>query len=146
MANQTENERARNEPVQVVADDRERRSDALRALQERNDVDLRVGRMRLGDYLVDGRLLVERKTVRDLAISLFEGRLFRQGKLLSSHDQHRVCVVVEGPGRQWAVARASRQSLLGTLVTLTLVFGAIPTLAMPELLVTVTVMGSECGL
>jgi ERCC4-type nuclease len=71
-------------PVQVVADYRKARSSVSAALRSRSDVRASMGQLELGDYELDGRLLFERKTLRDLAASLKDGRLFEQGCRLAS--------------------------------------------------------------
>ena len=42
-----------------------------------------------GDYLIDDRILIERKTLRDLAESIKDGRLFRQTLRLASVVKRR---------------------------------------------------------
>ena len=59
-----------------MVDDREVPSGVLSVIEEMNDLTAEVKRMPLGDYLSDGRLLVERKTIQDLATSIKDGRLF----------------------------------------------------------------------
>jgi ERCC4-type nuclease len=109
--------------IRVVADDRERGSPVVGALESNPDVLLELKRLKLGDYLVDNRLLVERKTVADFAISLCDGRLFHQAKRLATHLQHRVCFVLEGTTGDLSRIDVSRQALQGAMITLTLVFG-----------------------
>lgn len=63
----------------VVIDHRERRA-GLAAELLREDAGFRVhwNRLVLGDYLINGRLLIERKSLRDLFESIKDGRLFSQ--------------------------------------------------------------------
>ena len=70
-------------PILITADDREPQSvlDALKALP---NVRVTISRLKLGDYQVDRRLLVERKTLRDFALSVLDGRLFSQAARLAS--------------------------------------------------------------
>ena len=64
--------------VRITADDRERAAGVIEALGAMEDVELSIERLSLGDYVVENGLLVERKTVLDLALSVVDGRLFRQ--------------------------------------------------------------------
>jgi len=105
--------------VRVVADDREEGSGVPAALSERDDVTLAVDRLSVGDYLVDDWLRVERKTLPDLAVSIADGRLFRQASRLVSASQ-RAVVVLEGTARDLADSDMRREALQGAVVTLTL--------------------------
>lgn len=80
--------------ILVTADDREPESmrDALNALP---GVRVAVSRLKLGDYQVDDRLLVERKTLQDFALSVLDGRLFSQAARLAASDIP--VALVEGP-------------------------------------------------
>jgi ERCC4-type nuclease len=52
--------------VGIEVDDRASASPVLAALREYADFHVTVARLSLGDYLVDGRFLFERKTLTDL--------------------------------------------------------------------------------
>ena len=109
--------------MHVVVDDRERDGQVAGHLAALPGVSVEVARLPLGDFLVDGRLLVERKTVADLAASLCDGRLFRQAKRLAADHEHRVCIVLEGTSREAERVGVARESLQGAVVSLTLVYG-----------------------
>ena len=59
--------------IEFVVDDREVRSGVLELLKSYADVSVRVCRLAQGDYLIDDRLLVERKRLPDLVISIKDG-------------------------------------------------------------------------
>ena len=61
------------EVYEIIADDREQSSKLLEALAAFDRVSVRVERLALGDYLIDGGLLVERKTIADLVVSIKDG-------------------------------------------------------------------------
>ena len=90
-------------------------------LQSYESLTTSVTRLEVGDYLVDSRLLVERKTVRDFAISVVDGRLFKQACRLGSSARLSV-LVIEGSGGLDDLG-VSRESLQGALVCLTVVLG-----------------------
>jgi ERCC4-type nuclease len=108
-----------NSSVTVVADDREEGSGVPAALAEREDVTLAGDRLSVGDYLVDDWLRVERKTLPDLAVSIADGRLFRQASRLVSASQ-QVVVILEGTARDLAESDMRREAIQGALLTLTL--------------------------
>lgn len=106
-------------PIHVVADDREEGSGVIEALAARDDTTVTVDRRSLGDYRVDDGLCVERKTLPDLAVSIADGRLFRQASRLASAST-RAAVVLEGTARDLADSEMRREALQGALLTLTL--------------------------
>jgi len=62
--------------VEIVADDRERPSGMVAELEKAGQAIVKIERLSVGDYCVDGAVLIERKTALDFAQSLMEGRLF----------------------------------------------------------------------
>jgi len=105
--------------ITVVADDREAGSGVPAALAEMDDVRLTVDRLSLGDYLVDDWLRIERKTLTDLAVSIADGRLFRQASRLVSASQ-RAVVILEGTASDLSDSDMHREAIQGALLTLTL--------------------------
>lgn len=105
--------------VHVIADDREEGGGVIEAFSGMEDVDLVVERLSLGDYLVDGWLRVERKTLPDLALSIANGRLFRQASRLADAKK-RAVVLLEGTAHDLADSDMRREALQGALITLTL--------------------------
>lgn len=111
-----------NPPICIWVDDRERPSAVFRELEGREEIRLEVRRLSVGDYEVDGRLLVERKTLPDLAVSLIDGRLFRQMNRLAASNLKGV-LILEGRSRDLEPAGVRRQALQGALLTVSLVLG-----------------------
>lgn len=109
--------------IPVVVDDREPMSGVVGRLRERPDVAVSVRRLAAGDYLVDGRLLAERKTLTDFGLSIRDGRLFRQAQRLRGCGVERVCVVLEGTSWCLPEIGLSRAALQGALISVTLCFG-----------------------
>ncbi|MEF8796752.1 MAG: ERCC4 domain-containing protein [Salinivenus sp.] len=105
--------------VRVVADDREEGSGVIEALAATDGVAVAVDRLSLGDYFVDDGLRVERKTLPDLAVSIADGRLFRQASRLVT-ESTRAVVILEGTARDLANSDMRREALQGALITLTL--------------------------
>lgn len=109
------------DPILVTADDREPES-VLAALRDLPGVRLTVRRLKMGDYFVDGTLLVERKTLRDFALSIVDGRLFNQATRLAA-AKGPAAVILEGTGADLAPTGVRREALQGALVSIALVFG-----------------------
>ncbi len=115
-------ERGRMEPVRVVVDDRERGCSAAVILAGLPGVTCEVRRLELGDYEVDGGLLVERKTLPDLVASIEDGRLFRQAYRLAT-SALRPLLILEGVAADLAGCRMRREAMQGALITVSLVWG-----------------------
>lgn len=69
--------------TEIVIDTREHRSRVHDLLVEATDLRCRVGRLGVGDYLVGGRVLVERKTLDDFGASVIDARVFDQANRLA---------------------------------------------------------------
>ena len=106
----------------VRVDDREARSGVVAALQQQDDVQVIVQRLDIGDYEVDGRLLVERKTLPDFALSIVDGRLFQQAHRLAD-AAWPAAMLLEGTATDLATCHMRREALQGALITLSLIFG-----------------------
>ena len=81
--------------VHIVSDDRERKSCVIESLLDIENVDVDVQRLPLGDYQIDSRVIVERKTLYDFAVSIIDGRLFKQMLCLANASSKGV-LVLEG--------------------------------------------------
>lgn len=108
---------------QIAIDDRERSSGVAEALRSRSDVDITFRRLTLGDYNVDDTLIVERKTLTDFAVSVLDGRLFRQVGHLAREPEVRSCLILEGTPERYPRLPIPKPAFQGALITVTLVFG-----------------------
>ncbi len=110
-------------PIRIWVDDREARGSGIMArLAEMADVAVEVKRLRTGDYLIEGKAVLERKRVPDFLESLFDGRLFTQAKRLADAPL-RPFLILEGPASEWADRHIQRASIQGAMLTLSVVFG-----------------------
>ncbi|MEE4607774.1 MAG: ERCC4 domain-containing protein [Desulfobacteraceae bacterium] len=109
-------------PVFITADDREAGSGVIEALEAIEGVQVRVERLSLGDYQVGDQLLFERKTLADFALSVIDGRLFRQAVRLANASRHGA-LLLEGTGRDLPGTGVRREALTGALVTVSLILG-----------------------
>jgi ERCC4-type nuclease len=108
--------------IQIIADDRESQAPVIDALRRQEGTEVTVRRLALGDYLLDERLLFERKTLLDFAVSLKDGRLFEQGVRLAVSPLHKV-IILEGRACDLAKSGMRREALQGALISLTLFLG-----------------------
>lgn len=106
----------------VIADDREVHADVLQHLFARPDCEVIIRRLRLGDYQIAGRLLVERKRWPDLVASIIDGRLFRQACRLAGSPLHTV-VLLEGSEEDIAEFTMTREAIQGALISVSVILG-----------------------
>src|SRR5262245_11141267 len=85
-----------NQRHSIQVDYSERESLLLGLLRQSADFEVRLARLRVGDYLINDEVLLERKTIADFAASLVDGRLFPQAARLA-RDGRRSLVLIEGP-------------------------------------------------
>ena len=109
-------------PVRVIVDHREKASGVHNFLLAIPGVIVEFKELAFGDYWVGDQLVVERKTMRDFAESIIDGRLFIQAGRLAQRPE-RVVFLLEGGISQWEGINMRRESLQGAIITLTLVYG-----------------------
>lgn len=109
-------------PVHIIADDREQKSEAIATLEGIEDVAVQVRRLKVGDYQIDNRVIVERKTLKDFAVSIIDGRLFKQAIRLASDDLKGV-LILEGTGADFAETGVTREAMQGALITVSVMLG-----------------------
>lgn len=112
-----------NAPVHIVVDDREKAGgQVLVALAGRDDATVDIARLEVGDYNIEHRVVVERKTATDFAASLIDGRLFHQAAELASAPGRGV-LVLEGCDEDWRDTGVRREALQGALITIGVFYG-----------------------
>ena len=112
-----------NAPVHIVVDDREKAGgQVLAALAARDDATVDIARLEAGDYHIERRVIVERKTAADFAAWLIDGRLFHQAAALASAPE-RAVLVLEGSDQDWRDTRVRREALQGALITIGVFYG-----------------------
>jgi len=106
----------------IQVDDRESAGAVLPLLRVSSKFRIFVAHLPLGDYLVDGRFLFERKTMPDLMVSIITGRLFDQALRLAG-AQVRSAIILEGTSRELVESGMHWEAIQGALVTVTLFCG-----------------------
>ncbi len=99
--------------MNAVVDYREQPSGIVELMTAAH-IDVRLGKVACGDFILDGILTVERKTARDLIVSIIDGRLFRQMANLKKNCDHPV-VLIEGNPFQTGLDM-NRSAIKGALV------------------------------
>ncbi|MCP4630312.1 MAG: nuclease [bacterium] len=111
-----------NVTINITADDREQKSDVINSLLQTEDVELSIQRLSMGDYQVDNRLIVERKTINDFAVSIIDGRLFKQMIRLENSNSMSA-LILEGTAIDTAELGMTREAMQGALITVSLILG-----------------------
>jgi ERCC4-type nuclease len=111
-----------NKIINITADDREHKSEVIESLMGIEDVDVNISRLSMGDYQVDNRLIVERKTLKDFAVSIIDGRLFKQMICLANSKSEGV-LILEGTVGDTAELGMTREAMQGALITVSLILG-----------------------
>ncbi len=112
------------ETIEVVADQREMDADIARDLSRRDEIEVRLETLAVGDYVLSDRVVVERKSVADFVDSLVGGdrSVFEQVGDMARHYS-RPIVVVEGEGL-YEQRDVHPNAVRGALSSLAVDFGA----------------------
>ena len=108
--------------IMIVADDRESNSELIQYFSDLDNVSVTIKRLAVGDYIVDHRLIFERKTLNDFARSIVDGRLFRQAIRLAS-SKYKNVLILEGTAKDFSETGVSREAMQGALITVSIVMG-----------------------
>lgn len=115
--------------IRIVADDRERKSGIPQLLREIG-INLEIKTLPVGDYIVAPETVIERKSVRDLVSSIFDGRLFEQCSKLREHFE-RPAILVEGNLDELEEITENPMIFYGAVSTAVMEFG-IPVMPTPS--------------
>jgi ERCC4-type nuclease len=86
------------------------------------NVEVCIRRLSMGDYQVENRVIVERKTLKDFAISIIDGRLFKQMIRLANSKSEGV-LILEGAVCDTVEIGMTRAAMQGALITVSLILG-----------------------
>ena len=82
------------ENIRIIVDERERKS-GIPVLLKAIGMGVEMKTLPIGDYIVAPETIVERKSIKDLMASVFDGRLYDQCNRLKENFEHPI-VLVEG--------------------------------------------------
>jgi len=102
--------------MDVIVDERERDSGVPELLSAMG-LEIQYAMLDIGDYVVTAEIGVERKTVRDFLLSIYDGRLFTQAKSLSAYYA-KPLLILEGDLGQLESLSENIRPFLGALVSL----------------------------
>ena len=100
----------------IYADDRERPSGIPEILRNQFHVPVVESRLPIGDYRLGSKVIVERKTLDDFALSIIDGRLFRQIQRLKQRVECTV-LILEGNRSQPTTVNIHPHAFKGGLLS-----------------------------
>lgn len=130
------------ESLRIVVDERERKS-GIPELLKSVGLNLEMKTLPIGDYIVAPETVVERKSIRDLMSSVFDGRLFDQCSRLKEHFEHPV-VLMEGNVDEIEEIAENPLIFYGAISTVVLDF-KIPVIPTPSATHTAKLLVSMCS-
>ena len=107
--------------VKIEVDYREKPSGILNVLQSRDGVVVEEKRLSLGDYRINGHIIVERKTTKDFIISIIDGRLFSQASRLKRFVEKPI-IVIEGTDLYKTDYDMDPQAIKGAITSLSTIW------------------------
>ena len=117
---------ATNGPIRILVDHRESNTALWKALYNHPQFDPQSTCLSTGDFQIGEMLLIERKTWSDFAISIIQGRLFRQAMRLNKSVRDRVvdtaAFIIEGAEQNMIQLNMSREAILGAITSLEIRF------------------------
>jgi len=130
------------ENLRIIVDERERKS-GIPELLKSVGLNVEMKTLPVGDYIVAPETVVERKSIRDLMSSVFDGRLFDQCSRLKEHFEHPV-VLVEGNVDEIEEITDNPLIFYGAISTVALDF-KIPIIPTPNATHTAKLLVSMCS-
>ena len=130
------------ENLRIIVDERERKS-GIPELLKSVGLNLEMKTLPIGDYIVAPETIVERKSIRDLMASVFDGRLFDQCARLKEHFEHPI-VLMEGNVDEIEEITENPLIFYGAISTVVLDF-KIPVIPTPSAAHTAKLLVSMCS-
>ena len=130
------------ENLRIIVDERERKS-GIPDLLKSVGLNLEMKTLPIGDYIVAPETIVERKSIRDLMASVFDGRLFDQCTRLKEHFEHPI-VLMEGNVDEIEEITENPLIFYGAISTVVLDF-KIPVIPTPSATHTAKLLVSMCS-
>lgn len=128
--------------LRIIVDERERKSgipDLLRSV----GLNLEMKTLPVGDYIVAPETVIERKSIRDLLSSIFDGRLFDQCSRLKEHFQYPI-ILLEGNVDEIDEIADNPLIFYGAISTVVIDF-KIPVIPTPSAIHTAKLLVSMCS-
>lgn len=130
------------ENLRIIVDERERKS-GIPDLLKSVGLNVEMKTLPIGDYIVAPETIIERKSIRDLMASVFDGRLFDQCTRLKEHFENPI-VLMEGNVDEVEEITENPLIFYGAISTVSLDF-KIPIIPTPNASHTAKLLVSMCS-
>lgn len=130
------------EHLRIVVDERERKS-GIPELLKTVGIRIEMKTLPVGDYIVAPETVIERKSIKDLVSSVFDGRLFDQCNRLKEHFEFPI-ILMEGNVDEIGEITENPLIFYGALSSIALDF-KIPVIATPSADHTAKLLVSMCS-
>ncbi len=108
-------------PAKITVDHRELRSKVAEYLRS-EDIEIAIVNGQTADYIVGGRIAIERKTIIDFISSIRDKRIFEQTKTLKA-NYFRKLIILEGGGLYIQRTKLSSNAIRGVLIWISVNMG-----------------------
>ena len=130
------------ENLRIIVDDREQKS-GIPNLLKSVGLNVEMKTLPIGDYIVAPETVIERKSIRDLLASVFDGRLFDQCSRLKENFEHPI-ILMEGNVDEIEEITDNPLIFYGALSTVVIDF-KIPVIPTPSAAHTAKLLVSMCS-
>ena len=130
------------ENLRIIVDERERKS-GIPDLLKSVGLNLEMKTLPIGDYIVAPETVIERKSIRDLLSSVFDGRLFDQCSRLKEHFEYPI-ILMEGNVDEIDEIADNPLIFYGAISTVVIDF-KIPIIPTPSAIHTAKLLVSMCS-
>ncbi len=130
------------ENLRIIVDDREQKS-GIPNLLKSVGLNVEMKTLPIGDYIVAPETVIERKSIRDLLASVFDGRLFDQCSRLKENFEHPI-ILMEGNVDEIEEITDNPLIFYGALSTVVIDF-KIPIIPTPSAAHTAKLLVSMCS-
>jgi len=116
-----------NPKISLKVDYREQRSGIINEIEKiSNQINCEVMQLPIGDYRIDDKIIIERKTIADFLLSIKNGRIFQQAYKMANLPFSSI-LIIEGEKPSPETTKMKRAAIQGVLLHLAVVLN-IPTI------------------
>ena len=109
--------------VNLKIDFREQRSGVVEEIEKLADkISFELVTLPVGDYLIEDKIIIERKTLSDFLVSIKNGRIFQQAYRIAQSGKNGL-IILEGNKSMVDSSSMSRKAVQGALIHLELFIG-----------------------
>lgn len=109
------------EHINITTDHREHTSNIPQLLAQEYAISVTTQNLKVGDYIINDEIVIERKTTQDFAQSIIDGRLFRQAENMKKRFDYSA-FIIEGNNLYNTSIDIHSHAIKGAIVSLGLIW------------------------